>query len=77
MIQSPKNRKIAMAAENTEYPAAAVPGPAFKTCFRYTAVQSAIAPSESKMQKPIALRASSTRGILFKGSRCSPGTTAS
>ncbi|MDQ2839990.1 MAG: hypothetical protein M3Y72_02915, partial [Acidobacteriota bacterium] len=55
VIQSPRNRKIAMAAENTEYPAAAVPGPAFKACRKYTAVQSAIAPSESNIQNPMAL----------------------
>src|SRR5690348_924872 len=47
---SPRKRKIAMDAEKTAYPVAAVPAPACSTCFRYTAVQSAIAPSESKQQ---------------------------
>ncbi len=66
---SPKKRIVAIAPENTAYPAAAVPCPAFKTCRKYNAVQSAIAPSERKIQKQIALSASNIRGMLRNGNR--------
>src|SRR5689334_8289694 len=38
VIASPNNRNAAIAAENTAYPAAAVPGPAARICRKYTPV---------------------------------------
>src|ERR1035441_5574574 len=64
VMASPLRRKMAMAAEKTAYPTGASPAPAPSTCFRYTPVQSAIAPSERKMQKPMALSAKSATGSL-------------